>query len=57
MPPRIGSRIPYASISALCLGQFFAPRLKFGDHVAYITLEGTYSGLRQAHRRLVANPT
>ena len=50
--PDLQSRWP--SISALCRKQYFAPRLRPGDHVVYITVKRTYPGADEAHRRLVA---
>lgn len=36
---------PFPSISALCRKAQFAPRLKEGDRVAYITVKGQYDGV------------
>jgi hypothetical protein len=44
----------YPSISALCRGRNFAPRLREGDAVAYISVKGTYDGQVPSHWRLVA---
>jgi hypothetical protein len=44
----------YPSISSVCRGKIFAPRLKVGDIVVYITVLGKYPGLRQEHWRFVA---
>jgi hypothetical protein len=41
---------PYPSISALCRGALFAPRLRPGDRVAFITVKGAYPPLREEHR-------
>src|SRR4051794_3898321 len=43
----------WPSISCLCRGERFAPRLRVGDHVAYLTVKGRY-GDSERHRRLVA---
>ena len=50
--PDLQSRYP--SISALCRGRFFAPRLHEGDTVVYMTVKGEYPGKQERHRRLVA---
>ena len=42
------------SISCVCHGDKFAPRLREGDTVVYITTPGRYTGAEQAHWRLVA---
>jgi hypothetical protein len=44
----------YPSVSALCRARMFAPRLREGDRVAYITKLGCYSDYRPAHWRLTA---
>ncbi|HEY0158690.1 MAG TPA: hypothetical protein VGF28_15510 [Thermoanaerobaculia bacterium] len=43
----------YPAITALCRGRMFAPRLREGDRVAYVTKKGHYGG-SAAHWRLVA---
>ena len=43
----------YASISCLCRGAMFAPRLKVGDVVAYMTKKNKL-GMAEAHRRITA---
>jgi len=43
----------YPSISALCRGRFFAPRLYEGDTVVYMTVKEEYPGQQEPHRRLV----
>jgi hypothetical protein len=50
--PDLEHRFP--SITAIRGGRTFAPRLKDGDTVVYLTKPGTYAGARSAHRRLVA---
>jgi hypothetical protein len=42
------------SISALCRGKMFAPRLREGDSVAYMTVKGSYPRADFQHWRLVA---
>jgi hypothetical protein len=49
--PDLEHRFP--SITCLCRGQMFAPRLESGDVVVYLTLKGYY-GEGEAHRRLAA---
>ena len=44
----------YPSITALCRGSRFAPRLHPGDHVIYITTKGSYLGRRERHWRLTS---
>ena len=50
--PDFESRFP--SISALCRGRAFAPRLKVGDKVIYLTVKGNYLGEKIPHYRMVA---
>lgn len=45
---------PFPSITALCRAGKFAPRLKEGDEVVYITKKGRYGDRRDGHWRLVA---
>lgn len=45
---------PHPSISALCRKQYFAPRLRVGDRIVYITVKRAYTGPQEPHRRLVA---
>ncbi len=45
---------PFPSITALCRGRNFAPRLNVGDGIAYITKSGFYEGLDERHHRLTA---
>lgn len=45
---------PFPSISALCRGGNFAPRLQMGDRVAYLTVKGRYAEDEVPGRRLVA---
>jgi hypothetical protein len=42
------------TITALCRGHMFAPRLREGDRVAYVTKLGCYEPRQPAHRRLTA---
>lgn len=44
----------YPSISCLCRTDKFAPRLKKGDFVAYMTRKGRYGDVPISHRRLTA---
>lgn len=44
----------YPSISALCRGAMFAPRLRVGDRLIYMTVKSGYAPERVGHRRLVA---
>jgi hypothetical protein len=44
----------FPSITALCRGKYFAPRLRVGDVVVYITRKGVYPGVAERHWRLVA---
>jgi len=44
----------YPSISALCRGRLFALRLHEGDIIVYITVKGSYLGVKPSHWRLVA---
>ncbi len=46
--------LTYPSISSLCRGKNFAPRLEVGDIVIYLTKKGTYDGLKPSHYRLTA---
>jgi hypothetical protein len=50
--PDFESRFP--SISALCRGKVFAPRLHVGDVIVYKTVKGSYLGVKPPHWRLVA---
>ena len=50
--PDFESRFP--SISALCHGRNFAPRLLEGDIIVYITHKGPYLGAQEHHWRLTA---
>ena len=50
--PDLQSRYP--SISALCRKQYFAPRLRPGDRIVYITVKRAYTGPHEPHRHLVA---
>jgi hypothetical protein len=45
---------PFPSITALCRGGNFAPRLQVGDRVAYLTVKGKYAGDQAPGWRLVA---
>jgi hypothetical protein len=62
LPPFIDASIrrepdfqsPYPSITALCRGAMFAPRLWTGDTVAYMTVKGRYEPEQFSHWRLVA---
>ena len=45
---------PLPSISALCRGAGFAPRLREGDKVIYMTVKGNYLSETTRHWRLVA---
>ena len=42
------------TITALCRGSVFAPRLKVGDKVVFISCQYTYPPFKQSHWRLVA---
>ena len=42
------------TISALCRGAMFAPRLRVGDVAVYLTVKGRWGHGRSAHRRLTA---
>ena len=44
----------YPSITALCRASVFAPRLRIGDGIAYITKMGSYEGEEKRHHRLTA---
>lgn len=44
----------YPSITALCRGAVFAPRLLEGDVIVYITVKGSYLGITPSHWRLTA---
>lgn len=44
----------FPSISALCRGAMFAPRLRIGDSVVYMTVKGAYEPERIRHWRLIA---
>jgi hypothetical protein len=44
----------YPSITTLCRGERFAPRLERGDRVAYIAKKAWYEGVDEAHWRLAA---
>jgi len=44
----------FPSISALCRGKMFAPRLSVGDSVIYMTVKGQYAPEKFRHWRLVA---
>lgn len=50
--PDLESRFP--SITAICRGSRFAPRLKESDMVVYMTVKGKYAGYGEAHWRLTA---
>lgn len=62
LPPFIDASIrrepdfesPFPSISALCRGAKFTPRLQEGDTVAYMTVRRRYEPERFAHWRLIA---
>lgn len=45
---------PFPSISALCRSNRFAPRLREGDSVVYMTVKGRYEPVQFSHWRLVA---
>jgi hypothetical protein len=44
----------FPSITAICRGGLFAPRLQVGDSVAYMTAKGAYSAGERRNNRLVA---
>ena len=44
----------FPSISATCRGGNFAPRLRIGDRIAYITVKGRYLGDHESGWRFVA---
>lgn len=44
----------FPSISSICRGEKFAPRLHEGDSVVYITVKGTWKPEQFSHWRLVA---
>ncbi len=46
---------PRPSISALCRGQMFAPRLRVGDEIVYITTKSNFGEHEEPHHRLVAH--
>lgn len=50
--PDFESQFP--SISAICRGVLFAPRLEESDTVVYITVKGNYPGHTERHWRLTA---
>jgi hypothetical protein len=50
--PDFESRFP--SITATCRGRNFAPRLRVGDRIAYLTVKGKYLGDPESGWRLVA---
>jgi hypothetical protein len=50
--PDFESRFP--SITAICRGGNFAPRLRDGDRIAYLTIKGKYLGARESGWHLVA---
>lgn len=50
--PDLESAFP--SITAVCRGRIFVPRLNKGDTVVYITKKGSYGSLNTRHWRLVA---
>jgi hypothetical protein len=50
--PDLDAQFP--SITSLCRGGMFAPRLREGDRVAYITKQGRYDAGLPAHWRLTA---
>jgi len=45
---------PYPSISTICHGDLFAPRLRRVDRIAFLTVKRHYPGHDSAHWRLVA---
>lgn len=45
---------PFPSISALCRQGKFAPHLRIGDIILYMTLQGHYSPYNEKHHRIVA---
>ena len=44
----------FPAVSALCRAGLFAPKLRPGDIIAYITKQGSYGEVRQNHYRLVS---
>src|SRR5437870_5562047 len=44
----------FPSITAICRGRMFAPRLKEGDAVAYLTVKSQYPSEQFQHWRLIA---
>lgn len=46
---------PMPSISALCRGRMFAPRLRRNDEVIYITVKSSFGTTSVPHRKLVAH--
>lgn len=50
--PDFGPR--YTSISSLCRGPYFVPKLRKGDEILYLTVQGKWGGDRERHWRLVA---
>ena len=44
----------FPSISALCRGRLFAPRLQVGDTIIYLAVKAQYPGWKERVRRLVA---
>ena len=45
---------PFPSITSVCRGGNFAPRLQVGDRIAYLTVKGQYPGDPERGWRLVA---
>jgi hypothetical protein len=50
--PDLQSAFP--SISAVCRGRMFAPKLQEGDSVIYMTVKGSYGSVRLPHWRLIS---
>jgi hypothetical protein len=46
---------PYPSITALCRAHHFAPKLRVGDEVLYITVKSSFGSSVPAHHKLVAH--
>ncbi len=44
----------YPSVTALCHGKLFAPKLKEGDQIIYMTVSGRFAPQKDRHWRLVA---
>ena len=50
--PDFESQFP--SITSICRGRYFAPRLRESDRIVYMTVKGKYPGYEERHWRLTA---